>query len=165
MPRIFTAIRFDDGFKSGLVALQDALRKRGVCGDFCPYGNLHMTLSFNCENLHLLPEIRQAVSEVEFEPFMVTLDHLGTFAPKNCVIWAGIKEREAVTAIASRLRERLDAYGVPYSTLPFYPHISLVKRPSTIVTDIHIPPATARVEQIHVMRSERIGGELVYSET
>ena len=35
MARIFIAIRFDEGFKRGLVALQDALKARGVQGNVC----------------------------------------------------------------------------------------------------------------------------------
>ena len=46
MARIFIAIRFDDEFKQELVGLQNALKNRGVEGNYCPYGNLHMTLAF-----------------------------------------------------------------------------------------------------------------------
>lgn len=164
MPRIFIAIRFNDEFKQTLVALQDTLRKRGVQGEYCPYDNLHMTLSFNKESMHLLPKIRQAVSEIQFEPFTMTLDKLGSFPTKDGVIWAGVKELEPVTTIANQLRERLDAYGIPYASTPFYPHISLLKHPSEIITDIDVPPVTVRVDRIYAMKSERIDGELVYSE-
>ena len=164
MARIFTAIRFDDEFKQKLVAIQNALKERGVRGDYCSYGNLHMTLSFNYENTHLLPKIQQAVSEIKVEPFTMTLDKLGMFPTRDGVIWAGVKEIEPVTAIAKKLLELLDAYGVPYSATPFYPHISLLKHPSEIITDIHVPQERVRVDRIYVMRSERINGELVYSE-
>ena len=164
MARIFTAIRFDDEFKRELVALQNALKGREVRGDYCSYGNLHMTLSFNYENMHLLPKIRQAVSEIQFEPFTMTLDRLGMFPTKDGVIWAGVKETEPVTTIANKLRERLDVYDIPYSPKPFYPHISLLRHPSEIITDIYVPQATVCVERINVMKSERIDGKLVYSE-
>lgn len=164
MPRVFIALRFSDEFKQTLVALQNALKERGVQGEYCPCSNLHMTLAFCKENLHLLPQIRKAVREVLFAPFTITLDKLGLFPTRDGVIWAGIKESEPASSIAKRLRERLDANGVPYASTPFYPHISLLKRPSRVVTDIEVPPATCHVQRLCIMKSERMGEELLYSE-
>lgn len=114
MARIFIAIRFDDELKKTLVALQQTLKAKGVAGNYCSYGNLHMTLAFigesvfvkpkeqnkacfdsakeKCQktkSMDVLPEIHKAVSEVEFEPFTMTLGKLGTFSTKNGVICVG----------------------------------------------------------------------------
>ena len=43
-------------------------------------------------------------------------------------------------------------------------HISLVRQPSTIVTDIDVHETSITVDRLFVMKSERIDGELVYSE-
>ena len=163
MARIFIAIRFNDEFKEKLVEIQDSLKARGVTGNYCSYGNLHMTLAFIGEHYDL-PAIRKAVSEVEFEPFALTLGSLGTFPTKAGVIWCGVKDGAQATSLANKLRERLTANEVSFSGLAFVPHISLVQHPSVIVTDITIPDATIRVEKIFVMKSERINGELIYSE-
>lgn len=163
MARIFIAIRFNDEFKRELVEIQDSLKTRGVQGNYCSYGNLHMTLAFIGEHYDL-PAIRKAVNEVEFEPFELSLGTLGTFPTKAGVIWCGVKDKESATSLANQLRERLTANGVSFSGLAFVPHISLVQHPSVIVTDITIPDATIRVEKIFVMKSERIDGELIYSE-
>lgn len=164
MPRLFIAIRFDDAVKRSLVAVQHALRLRGVTGRFCAYGNLHMTLAFIGENYDMAA-IRAAVGEVRFEPFTFALGRLGTFPTKAGVIWCGVAEGdEAIRALAEQLRERLRAHGVRYSTVGFLPHISLVQAPSSIVTDVEIPASSMRVERISIMKSERIDGELVYSE-
>ena len=163
MARIFIAIRFNDEFKKKVVEIQDSLKSRGVTGNYCSYGNLHMTLAFIGEHYDL-PAIRKAVSEVEFEPFEMSLASLGTFPTKVGVIWCGVKDGTQATALAKQLRERLTANGVTFSGLAFVPHISLVQHPSVIVTDITIPDATIRVEKIYVMKSERIDGELIYSE-
>ena len=163
MARIFIAIRFDDEFKQELVGLQNALKNRGVEGNYCPYDNLHMTLAFIGEKYDL-PEIRKAVNEVAFEPFTITLDNLGMFPTKAGVIWCGIKEQEQTTTLADRLRDSLTAHGVLYNTKRFVPHISLVQHPSRIVTDIEVHRASIRIERIYVMKSERINGELIYSE-
>lgn len=116
------------------------------------------------KSMDVLPEIHNAVSEVEFEPFTMTLGKLGTFSTKNGVIWCGIKESEPITAIANKLRERLSANGISYSSLAFSPHISLVQHPTQIITDIEVPEVSIKVERIFVMKSERINGELIYSE-
>lgn len=163
MPRIFIAIRFNDEFKQKLVDIQDTLKTRGVSGNYCSWGNLHMTLAFIGETYDL-PAIRDAVSEVTFESFELTLDRLGSFPTKAGVIWCGVKESEPITTIANCLRERLKEHGVHYSGQRFVPHISLVQHPSSIVTDVDIPKVSVRVEKIYIMKSERINGELIYSE-
>lgn len=163
MARIFIAIRFNDKFKEKLVEIQDSLHSRGVTGNYCSYGNLHMTLAFIGEQYDL-PAIRKAVSEVEFEPFELSLGSLGTFPTKAGVIWCGVKDGAQASTLANQLRERLTEYGVSFGGLAFVPHISLVQHPSAIITDIAVPEADIRVEKIHVMKSERINGELIYSE-
>ena len=163
MARIFIAIRFNDEFKEKLVEIQDSLKSRGVTGNYCSYDNLHMTLAFIGEHYDL-PAIRKAVSEVEFEPFDLSLGNLGTFPTKAGVIWCGVKDRTSATSLANQLRERLTANGVLFSTLGFVPHISLVQHPSEITADIAVPDATMRVEKIFIMKSERIDGQLIYSE-
>lgn len=163
MARIFIAIRFDDDFKQKLVKIQNALRERGVQGNYCSYGNLHMTLAFIGESYDL-PAIRNAVSEVKFESFEMTLGNLGSFPTKAGVIWCGVEECTSLMFLARLLRNRLTANGVSFSETEFYPHISLVQHPSAIITDIEVPDAGIRVEKIHVMKSERIDGELIYSE-
>lgn len=163
MARIFIAIRFNIEFKEKLIEIQDSLKSRGVMGNYCSYDNLHMTLAFIGEQYDL-PAIRKAVSEVQFEPFEISLGYLGTFPTKTGIIWSGVKDTTQATALANQLRERLTANGVSFSTLAFVPHISLVQHPSVIITDIAVPEATMRVERIHIMKSERINGQLIYYE-
>ena len=162
--RIFIAIRFPEDFNSALVDAQQELKARGVTGNFCPYGNFHLTLAFIGETFDL-SNIRKAVSEVSFSPFQITLGSLGKFQTRNgTVIWAGIKDGSPVSDLASQLRERLVANGVRFKTTEFYPHISLIRKPSMVVTDIDVAPVSMCVERIFVMKSERINGELIYSE-
>lgn len=79
-------------------------------------------------------------------------------------MWCGVRKDGQVAALASQLRQRLSAYGIPFSAMPFLPHVSLVQHPSHIVTEIDVPEASIKVERISVMKSERINGKLVYSE-
>ena len=163
MARIFIAIRFNEGFKLSLVALQDTLKARGVQGSYCPYGNLHMTLAFIGESYDL-DAIRKAVSEVSVAPFELSLDKLGSFPTKTGVIWCGVKDNTPIIELSKQLRERMKANGVSFKDDLFFPHISLVQHPSEIVTDIEVPETSMHVEKIFIMKSERIDGELTYSE-
>lgn len=164
MPRIFIAIRFTEEVKTALVEAQQELKSRGVTGNYCPYGNLHLTLAFIGETYDLV-KIRKAVSEVTFSPFEIMLGSLGDFQTKNgAVIWVGLKDISLVSTLASQLRERLDANDVRYKSTDFYPHISLIRNPSAVLTDISVGTSSMMVDRIFVMKSERIDGELVYSE-
>lgn len=163
MARIFIAIRFEDDFKKTLVSIQESLKANGIEGNYCSYRNLHLTLAFIGEQYDL-PKIRKAVSEVKVVPFDMSLGRLGSFPTKAGVIWCGLKDNESVAGLAERLRERLKANGVCFKEGTFFPHISLVQHPSSIITDIAVPESTARVTQIHIMKSERVDGELIYSE-
>ena len=44
--RLFIAIRLSDDMRRALLAAQDALRKRGVRGNYTKPENLHLTLAF-----------------------------------------------------------------------------------------------------------------------
>ena len=58
----------------------------------------------------------------------------------------------------------MKANGVSFKDDLFFPHISLVQHPSEIVTDIEVPETSMHVEKIFIMKSERMDGELTYSE-
>ncbi len=163
MPRIFIAIRFADEFREGLVEIQNALKDRGVAGNFCLFGNLHLTLAFIGEKYDL-QAVRKAVSEVKFQPFTLKLSTLGTFPTRKGVIWCGVEDVDSVSSLVSELRKRLTDNGVTYKSGDFFPHISLVQSPSRIVTDVAIPEATMQVERISVMMSDSVDGELRYWE-
>lgn len=75
-----------------------------------------------------------------------------------------IEESEQVMALAKQLRERLTDHGVKYRMQAFFPHISLVQHPTHIITNIDIPEISITTDRIKIMKSERIDGELIYSE-
>ena len=66
------------------------------------------------------------------------------------------------------VRAALDEAGVPYDRKKFRPHVTLVRRaewPYDLqVSDLaEAPRASMDVERVCLMKSERIGGKLVYT--
>lgn len=58
----------------------------------------------------------------------------------------------------------IDACSASYRVSQWITQPPLVQHPSKIITDIAVPEATIQGKKIHVMKSERIDGELIYSE-
>ncbi|MCQ2227414.1 MAG: RNA 2',3'-cyclic phosphodiesterase [Bacteroidales bacterium] len=161
--RIFIAIRFSADFCDALQNTQLLLQKRGVRGNYCSRQNLHLTLAFIGET-YQIEEIRTAVGKIHFQPFEITTGRLGTFGLRSKVIWAGIEGEEHVESVALQLRAELEAQGVRFGPKPFKAHVSLLRQPSSMVTDVEVVKATMSVSRISIMKSERINGELIYSE-
>lgn len=162
MLRIFVAIQFSEEVKSALVGAQEAMKDRGVKGNWCSESNLHLTMAFIGET-DQVELIKKAVEEVRFEPFEIWLSKLDYFKTKHgTVVWCGIDNEEALNPIADNLRERLRHYGIRYASTLFKPHVSLVKGPSRLITDIDLENVGMRVTEMSVMKSERVNGVMVY---
>ena len=124
MMRLFIGLEPSPDFRDALRALQERLRAAGIDGRYAEPSNLHLTLAFVGmwpENIgHLLPAVG--------EPFPIALSHVGVF-PKARVLWAGVKPSAALDALAERVRRTLDEAAIPYDRQPFYPHITLARKP------------------------------------
>ena len=151
--RIFIAIRFTEAFKEPIFEAQDALRDNGVRGNFTLPENLHLTLAFIGET-DKVDDIKAAVKEVFFVPFEIKTGRLGCFNGRSKVIWLGIDGEK---------KNNLDKRGIEYAQGRFQPHITLVRLPSCMPLDIDIEKASMTVNEISVMKSERINGKLVYT--
>ncbi len=150
--RLFVGLRPSDDFRAALSELQDRLRTAGVTGRFLDPSNLHMTLAFIGEwhedVLPVLPRIAR--------PFAVTLSHPGLF-PEAKVLWAGVEASEALDRLAQHVRHNLAGCGIPFDPKPFYPHITLARKPSvpdgTALSEIEVPPAVMPVDEVCLFRS------------
>ena len=79
------------------------------------------------------------------------------------MIWLGIDGEKKLKSIAADLRNNLDTRGIEYAQGRFQPHITLVRLSSCMPLDIDIEKASMTVNEISVMKSERINGKLVYT--
>ena len=152
--RIFIGIRPTDEFRAALSVLQNHLRTFGVTGRYLDPSNLHMTLAFIGEwpddAVPLLPRV--------VHPFSLALSRPGVF-PKAKVLWAGVDPSEPLEHLAGQVRQFLDEHEIPYDPKPFFPHITLVRKPSVpagaALSEIRIPAASMPVKEVCLYRSQR----------
>ncbi len=170
MPRLFVAINFSkdivDELYSGAVYLNNNSRSSNPSRK----ENLHLTLAFIGET----PKVKNAVSalkSVDCTPFDLTIEGFGEFSSKEgSICFAKVKENPVLSQTAKKVRDALIAYGFDIDTKPFKAHITLCRKfvpsPSFSIEGIRklLSIGTAKVASISLMRSDRIGGKLVYSE-
>ena len=160
--RLFVALQPDPGFLSALSALQNRCREAGVAARYLAPSNLHLTLAFIGE---WPEEITSLLPEPE-EPFSVTLDRVGFF-PQADVLWAGTAPNPALDRLAARVRERLTRAGVPFDPKPFYPHITLGRKPAFPPgfrpDGIRVPAVSMPVREVCLYRSDHGPNGMIYT--
>ena len=162
--RLFIAIPLSPHLKTALIRTQEALRTRGVQGNFTYTENLHLTLAFIGEYPDPEP-VLEVLSSVPFVPFSLTLDGLGAF---HQVWWAGIRENPELDTYVKRLRHALAEAGIPYDRKRFSPHITLVRKPAgrgeEALSGLHFEGESMTVERISLFRSDRGKRGMIYTE-
>jgi len=159
--RIFIAVQFSEPARKSVIDCMDSLRRQGVRGNYTRPENLHLTMAFIGETDQ--PEkIKTAVRGTRFEPFEIRLADFGAFRD---ILWLGVTGEKRLREVSDRLRESLTRQGISFDRKPFKAHITLVRKASMPGKPRLAPPETAMtVSRLSVMKSERIGGKLVYTE-
>ena len=164
MARIFIAIRLTEQFKQPLLDAQARLKELGVEGFYASKENLHLTLSFIGET-DKVSIIKQAISEIEFEPFSIKTSQVGCFnSDRAKVLWMGVEESEQLQCLADKVRQKLTEYCIEFDQKPFKAHITLASRPSRFITEIEIPHSQMTVEKVSVMETVSMNGKPVFIE-
>ena len=164
MARIFIAIRLTEQFKQPLLEAQAKLKEHGVKGFYASKENMHLTLAFIGET-DKLPEIKQVISEIKFEPFVIRNSHIGCFNHERAqVLWMGLEESEQLQWIAAEVRRKLNECGVDCDQKPFRAHITLARKPSKFITDIEVLQSEMLVERISVMETVTQNGRPIFVE-
>jgi 2'-5' RNA ligase len=175
--RLFIAVNFDDAVKSRLLGIQGLIKKQALRGNFSRPENLHLTLVFIGETpSNLVPTIISAVQKIPpgQKAFSVTLSHTGCFRHSGKELWwigAEGNEADALIELRRYISDELEAAAVPFDrphrgrSGTFRAHITLGReiRPSA---PIELPRVQikAPIRRISLMKSEHIGGVLVYTE-
>lgn len=136
------------------------LKKKGVKGNYVPGRNLHLTLAFIGETDDP-GAVKEALKNVTFKPFKLTLSNLGNF---NDLIFAGMKGSQALSALAGSVRDALDKADIKYDRKKFLPHITIIRRASGRWKEVPPPRGNMIVKKISLMKTTFKDGKPVYTE-
>ncbi|MDD3766329.1 MAG: RNA 2',3'-cyclic phosphodiesterase [Eubacteriales bacterium] len=163
--RLFVAINFSESFKAHLIKLQSRLKENASAGNFSLPENLHLTIVFLGEcSAQQAAFAKSALDGLCFEPFDITVDHVGRFRQKGGDIWwAGVQDAPALSKVRDELAANLTAKGFLIEKRKFAPHITLGRRVMTGVAPYSITPFCETVKAVELMKSERIFGKLTYT--
>ena len=129
--RAFIALELPGAFLRETADLARLLAEH-VEGRFPSHDAYHITLAFlgevdDAEKGLAMDAIDAACAS--FGPIALESDGLGKFGrASDATLWLGVKADGGLAELASRLREELDARGVPYDAKPFRAHITLARR-------------------------------------
>lgn len=172
--RLFVAVNFSPQARQELSALTARCREALAGGVAVRPDNYHLTLAFLGETEpRLLPALRKAVASVSgFEPFSLSVDTLGRFVRnEGDILWADVRgDIPALLALRSKLCKALSEAGFPVENEEFRPHLTLIRQAvyrenfKALQASAEFAPIAQRVEKISLMKSERLGGILTYTE-
>lgn len=161
--RLFIAINFKSGIKSGLIALRNSLRSRSERGNFPRDENLHLTLAFIGETSPKKADaIMAAMDAVTFAPLAATVDRLGTFS-RGTLWWAGLREDAPLMDLQREITHKLALSGFETDSRKYSPHITIGREVVTDAKPWNIAPLSETACAIDLMKSERTDGKLTYT--
>ena len=162
--RLFIAIQFEEHIIDALTDFQDGLRAQGVTGNYIRHENLHLTLAFIVDYGDPV-EVLDAMEQVDFQPFEISLDGVGSFGD---LFWVGITENPALAGYVKRLRRELSERDIPYDRKKFSPHITLIRKASyrhgNQIPVVAAPEGTMTATRVSLMRSDRGKHGMIYTE-
>lgn len=174
--RLFIAINLKEDIKDYLLEIINLFRENTSRGNFTESNNLHLTLNFIGEtdkkDLPLLEEaMKHSVENTGIKPFLLTTGKIGRFARREGdIYWLGVLKEENLWTLQKELVKQLKHRGFPVEDREYKPHLTLGRKVE-VKRDFHIsevneqlPARQMEVAKISLMKSERIGGKLVYTE-
>ena len=161
--RLFIGINPSSELRKALVKAQGFLHRHGITGAYLTPENLHLTLAFIGEYPEIDP-VLDAMENVEFSPFPIIYDHIGTF--RESILWGGIEPSDSLTSLVKRLRYELAKADIPFDGAAFSPHFTLARHAdfNKGIPPATITPVTMTVDRITLYRSDRGKNGMIYTE-
>lgn len=171
--RVFIAINLEPEVKMNLENIIQDLRRITKRGNFTRIENLHLTLAFLGEvSKNQVEELLKLMNEIALnrKSFCIELSGFGKFMNRGeALYWCEIRENENLKELQQSLITRLNLKEFSVDDKPFKPHITLARR--CIINRYFddkkfaqsIKPMLMKVSKVHLMKSERLEGKLVYS--
>lgn len=170
--RLFISINFNEEIKDAVYEVLEKLKADTVKGSFTYRENLHLTLVFIGEvPISQIDAIKTAMDRVKSEPFSIKLKDIGHFKRDDeNIYWIGVEKNSKLIRIYKQLCDELTRLGFAIEKREYKPHLTLGRR--VVVVDgfneekfsASVPAMEMVVENISLMKSERINGKLTYTE-
>ncbi len=158
--RLFIAIPVDREITQCVTGIQTSFRRAHIRGNYTAPENLHVTLAFIGE-YHDPDAVLSAMGSVSFDPFSVTLDHIGCFGD---LWWAGFTESRELNALAQKVRRALADAGIPFDKKSFRAHMTFLRKANRYLpVQQNVKPTRLEVGGISLMRSTPIKNGTIYS--
>lgn len=166
--RLFFAILLEEEVKDGLCACMDEMRQKRIRANYSLRENLHMTLAFLGETCRM-GSVKKAMDQAAGQPFTLQTTGLSSFRSQGgALVYANLNPVPELMATQKNLFEALCSEGFELKQQEFRPHITIARRayfPSGIqLSDFDCSGLFMKAAKISLMKSERIGGKLSYSE-
>ena len=161
--RLFVAVKLSPEAKQLVKDTQTIFRKLGVSGNYTSEENMHLTLAFIGE-YDDPDKVMEALKEVSFEPFGITLGKTGRFGD---LWWMGVYQSGELGLLAEKVRKALGDRGIPCDPKQFKAHITILRRAvykGTEPGEIPAEPVKMPVESFSLFRSERGRYGMIYTE-
>lgn len=167
--RLFIAIELENMTKDEICAFMDRLRPLLRKANYTRRENLHLTLVFLGETSRA-DAVKRAMDRVDAASFDLVFQRLGKFRRAGGdIFWMGIRENSALSDLYGNLITRLKEAGFSPEDRKFSPHLTLAREavPAEAFDEKafsrSVPELTMAVSRFSLMKSERIGGRLVYT--
>lgn len=139
--RLFVALELPLPVKAALLGVMG-----GVAGArWQTEAQLHLTLRFIGDvDRHQAADIAAALGRVNTAPLTLTLDGIGSFEHRGRVdtLWAGVRPRDEVAALARRIDAALVQVGLPAERRAYVAHITLARLGRTTGPLVGFPAST-----------------------
>lgn len=170
--RLFIAVNFSEDIKNKLEAVQKEVKKYTLTGNFTFRENLHLTVVFIGETREG-ERVKRILDELSAPSFRLEMSGLGSFSrgSKN-IVWVGVKKNAVLGSAYEQLSAALSAGGFAIEKRAYKPHLTLGREVAfkpgcaaeTLAGLLAPVSLSAEVNKISLMKSERVGGKLVYTE-
>lgn len=168
--RLFIAVNFTPEIKSSLSNVIRGLKSQTIKGNFTPSENLHLTIVFIGETTKV-DLIKQAMDSISAPSFTLGMGGFGCFPrEEGNIYWVGVEMNNTLYSIYEQLSTKLLKCGFGLEKRAFKPHLT-IGRQVVLNNDFNreafaktISPIKMKVTAISLMKSERLGGKLVYTE-
>lgn len=161
---LFIAIPLSEKVRAHIRHVQDTFRNQAVTGKYSPTENFHITLAYIGE-YDDSDEVLDLLSQVSFDPFTITMDHIGCF---DDLWWVGPQQSQELNNLAKSVRHVLADAGISYDRRKFNAHITFLRRATfhkgSSPRSLSIDSISMPVTKFSLIVSTRGKNDMIYTE-